>query len=115
MKVTAPGFGLDARGTIGKAITYSIWKGINYIRRRVVPQNPNTTYQQTIRKVVKRGSQDWKNAVTGVGSVSQLAWNTAAEGTAESGFNRYMRAFIIANYNKTTHTMVTPVTFPTPA
>ena len=113
-KLTGPLFSLDARASLGKAITYSIWKGINYVRRLVVPQNPNTTCQQVIRKVIKRGSVGWKNGVTGITATEQALWNTAALGTAESGFNRYMRAFIAENYS-TPCTMQTPNVYPTPA
>lgn len=114
-KTTGGLFSLDARGSVGKTIVYSIWKGINYVRRHTVPQNPNSTYQKIIRRMITRGSQAWKDAVTGIDGTQQASWNTFAEGTAESGFNRFMRAFITDNYNKTTHTMVTPNTYPTPA
>ena len=113
-KVTGPLFSLDARASLGKAITYSIWKGINYVRRLVVPQNPNTTCQVVIRKVITRASVGWKNSTTGCDATDQASWNTAAEGTAESGFNRMMRAFIAENYS-TTCTMQTPNVWPTPA
>lgn len=113
-KVTGPLFSLDARQSLGKALTYSVWKGINYVRRLVVPQNPNTTCQVVIRKVINRGSVGWKNGVTGISSAQKALWDTAAEGTAESGFNRYMRAFIAENYS-TPCTMQTPVVYPTPA
>lgn len=113
-KVVGPLFSLDARKSLGKAITYSIWKGVNYVRRLVVPQNPQTTCQTVIRKIVNHASIAWKNAVTGITATEQALWNTAAEGTAESGFNRYMRAFIAENYS-TPCTMQTPNVFPTPA
>jgi len=113
-KVTGPLFSLDARQSLGKSLTYSIWKGINYVRRLVVPQNPNTTCQIVIRKVINRGSVGWKNGVTGISTAQKALWDTAAEGTAESGFNRYMRAFVAENYS-TPCTMQTPVVYPTPA
>ena len=114
-KLTGPLFSLDARGKLGGALVASSWKGINYMRRLVIPQNPKSTYQVTIRKVMNHGSKGWKDAVTGIDATQQALWNTAAAGTAESGFNRFMRQFVLANYNKTTHTMVTPNTFPTPS
>jgi hypothetical protein len=113
-KVTGPLFSLDARQSIGKAITYSIWKGINYVRRLVVPQNPQSTCQVVIRKVISRATVGWKNGTTGITPAKQALWNTAAEGTSESGFNRFVRAFIAENYS-TPCTMQTPLVFPTPA
>lgn len=112
-KLTGPLCSFDARNKIGPMVT-SIWKGINYARRLVVPQNPQTTCQMVIRKTVTRGSQGWKNGVTGIDPTDQELWNSYAEGTAESGFDRFMRAFIAENYS-TPCTMQTPVVYPTPA
>lgn len=112
-RVTGPLCSFDVRNKIGP-IVFSIWKGINYARRLVVPQNPKTTCQVVIRKVVTRGSVGWKNGTTGCTATEQALWDTAAEGTAESGFNRMMRAFIAENYS-TPCTMQTPNVWPTPA
>ena len=113
-KGTGPLFFLDVRGTIGKVLTYSYWKGVNYVRRRVIPANPQTTCQVVIRKVITRASQGWKNGVTGITPTEQALWDTAAGNSGESGFNRFMRAFITENYS-TPCTMQTPVVYPTPA
>ena len=112
-KVTGPLCSFDVRQKIGP-IVFSIWKGINYARRLVVPQNPQTTCQTVIRKVVTRGSQGWKNATTGINATQQAQWDSYAEGSAESGFNRFMRAFNAENYS-TPCTMQTPVVYPTPS
>lgn len=40
---------LDASGTVGKTATFSKWKGRNYVRLRVTPQNPQTEGQATSR------------------------------------------------------------------
>lgn len=57
--LTAPLLSLDARGTIAKTITYSHWRGIKYARQRVIPNNPNTTAQQAVRKVFANLSTIW--------------------------------------------------------
>ena len=44
-KLYGPLFSLDARGKLGKALVYSIWKGLNYVRKYVIPANPNTAAQ----------------------------------------------------------------------
>ena len=41
-KVNGPLFSLDARGQLGKALVYAIWKGLNYARKYVIPFNPKT-------------------------------------------------------------------------
>ena len=48
-KVNGPLFSLDARNKVGDAIVYSIWKGRNYVRSRVVPHNPKTEAQGLVR------------------------------------------------------------------
>ncbi len=40
---------LDASGTVGNTATFSKWKGRNYVRLRVIPQNMRTGPQQLIR------------------------------------------------------------------
>lgn len=51
-KVTGPLMSLDASGTIGKTAVFSKWKGQNYVRLRVVPQNNQTSGQQDARTML---------------------------------------------------------------
>jgi len=101
-KVTGPLMSLDARGTIGKAITFSYWKGVNYVRARVIPNNPNTTAQQAVRGIITDASVAWKNGAT-VGAIAidaayKLAYETAAAGTGMSGFNLFIKECHTLNY-----------------
>jgi hypothetical protein len=48
-KVTGPLMSLDASGTVGKTTTFSKWKGRNYVRLRVIPQNPQSADQVDTR------------------------------------------------------------------
>jgi len=48
-KVKAPLFSLGASGSIGEALVYFSWKGINVVRQHVVPSNPQTARQNTQR------------------------------------------------------------------
>jgi len=41
-RTTAPLFSLDASGTIAKAITFSKWRGRQYVRRHAIPKNPQS-------------------------------------------------------------------------
>lgn len=50
-KVTGPLLSLDASGSVANTITFSKWKGINYLRQRVVPSNPKTAGQKTARSI----------------------------------------------------------------
>lgn len=90
-KVTAPLFGLDARGTVGSAITYSYWRGINYVRARVVPANPKSSLQTAIRDLISAATQAWKNLDSPIDSAYKAAYDTAAQGQRYSGFNLYVK------------------------
>jgi len=47
--VTAPLLSFGASGAIAKTQVYSTWRGKPYVRRHVVPSNPNTAGQQLTR------------------------------------------------------------------
>ena len=48
-KVKAPLMSLEARGAIGQAVVYFPWKGLNAVRKYVIPTNPKSTAQNTHR------------------------------------------------------------------
>ena len=94
-KVTGPFMSIDASGTFADTLTASKWKGINYIRQRVIPTYRNTTLQAAIRSLITDSSQAWKvggafGAVT-INSAYKLAYNNAASGQAMSGFDLYIK------------------------
>jgi len=59
-RLTAPLFSLTASGTLAKALTFATWRGIPYVRTRVIPANPNTADQQEVRGVFSTLSEMWK-------------------------------------------------------
>jgi|WetSurMetagenome_2_1015567.scaffolds.fasta_scaffold1306768_1 hypothetical protein len=91
-KVVSPLFSFEARGQIGKALVYSVWKGISYVRKYVVPQNPNTVNQQTIRSYFTNAV----NAYQAENATTKTAWDTyAAElSDPQSGFNAYVGKYV---------------------
>jgi hypothetical protein len=100
-KVTGPLMSLDARGTIGSAITYSFWRGINYVRSRVIPANPRSTDQVAIRDLITDASVAWKLGST-VGATTidanyKTAYQAAAAGQQYSGFNLYIKDCVALN------------------
>lgn len=89
-RLTAPLLSLGASGTIAKAITFSSWKGIQYARTRVVPENPNTAAQQETRGVFTTLVEMWKR-------MPQLArdpWIAAVRGVALTPRNMHLKANI---------------------
>ncbi len=111
VRVTGPFLSLDARGTIASTLTASAWKGINYIRSRVIPHNPNSVSQQAIRTVMTDGVSRWR--FNGVSGLKKDFWNSYAKGLGESGFNRFIRMYVGSNYSA--GTVVTPAVIPDPS
>jgi hypothetical protein len=52
-RTTAPLLSWSASGQIAQTQVYSRWKGRGYVRRYVIPANPNTTDQQETRNTFK--------------------------------------------------------------
>ncbi len=104
VRVTGPFLSLDARGTLADTMTGSFWRGINYIRERVIPHNPKSTAQTAIRGVLTDGVSKWRFGL--ISNVKKNWWNTYAKGLGESGFNRFMRKYLEDNY--TSGAKVTP-------
>jgi len=61
-KPTAPLLSFDASGTIAKTMVFSRWRGIPYVRRHVIPANPNTTGQALTRNTFTMLTELWKVA-----------------------------------------------------
>ena len=71
---------------IGKSLVYATWKGINYMRRYVVPANPNTVAQQA-----QRGLFSWVQRVANsvLITVCQKFWKKLA--VKMSAYNAFMK------------------------
>jgi len=87
VKVFAPALSLDASGTIGNAMTFSRWKGRNYIRERVIPANPRSSAQWGVRSMMRFLSQQWAS----ISPLDQAAWDELADAQAISRFNAYVQ------------------------
>src|SRR5689334_3923847 len=51
--VGGPLMSLSASGTIAKTLTYAGWKGIPYVRTRVIPANPQSSAQTLTRNTFR--------------------------------------------------------------
>jgi hypothetical protein len=85
--VTGPAMSLDASGTIGGVMTFSKWKGRNYIRQCVKPSNPKTAAQTGLRAMLSFLSQAWA-AIKVASSASYLEM---ADNDKVSTFNEYVK------------------------
>jgi hypothetical protein len=77
---------LDASGSVAKAITFSKWKGRNYVRQLVKPHNPKTAAQMGVRACMRFLTQAWA-AIKATSASSYLA---AADAKKISTFDAYI-------------------------
>jgi len=89
-KVTGPLMSMSATGTVGKAITFGAWKGIEYVREWFRPSNPNTALQIVVRARMSAAVAAYKVE----DQPTKDFWNLKAVGQALSGSNLYTRAYI---------------------
>lgn len=80
-------FGDRYSGQAGKAGVFANWKGRQYRRSYVIPANPNTTKQQSVRNNLKNGVIRWHLYC----STIRKAYAYMAAGLVMSGFNLLVR------------------------
>ena len=85
-KTTAPVLSFDARGTIADTVTFASWRGVKYARQRVVPANPNTQAQQTVRKTFALLREMWKV----LPELGRAPWAAFAAGRPFTGDNKFV-------------------------
>lgn len=74
---------VDIRNKVADMV-FSKWRGINYVRSRVTPSNPNTQAQQDVRNSLARCVDMWQ----GFTAVWKQGWAYVASGKSYSGYNR---------------------------
>jgi len=80
-------FGDVYSGQAGKAGVFAKWKGRQYRRKYVIPANPKTTMQQTIRGYFTNAITAWHS----YHSVQRLVYSYLATGLVMSGMNLLVR------------------------
>lgn len=85
-KVTGPLLSISAKGTIANTQTYANWRGVNYVRQRVIPANPRTTKQQSIRNIFANMGLLWLYAPQSL----MAPWEAFAVGKPLTGRNRFI-------------------------
>lgn len=76
-----------------KDTVFSKWKGINYIRSRVIPSNPQTGPQTAVRDSLSQLVVCWQEAYNTV----KLNQDEHASGRNYSGFNKFIGDNVIKN------------------
>lgn len=85
-KTTAPLLSFDARGQIAKTQVYSSWRGVSYVRRYVIPANPQTDAQMKTRNIFSMLNQAWLFAPAAV----RAPWDAFATGKPLTGRNKFI-------------------------
>lgn len=86
VRVNAPAMSLDASGSLAGALVFSKWKGRNYVRQLVIPSNPRSAGQQSVRGMFKFLSQIWN----GIAANRKATWEDRADDKIVSPFNAFM-------------------------
>ena len=81
-------FSLNASGSVAHTITFSRWKGRQYVRETVTPHNPRSGLQVGMRAVLKFTSQLWST----LNPTKQNTWSSKAKSMKVSPFNAYVGA-----------------------
>ena len=89
-KVLRPLQSGSASGQIGKAAVHSDWKGIHAVRSYVIPANPKTTAQVSVRTKFRDCINGWHSA--GMGALDKEAWKRYVESVKRpmTGMNAYV-------------------------
>lgn len=83
---TGPLLSFGASGTLAKTMVFSKWKGRPYVRRHVIPANPQTAAQTLTRNAFTFSSNVWKAAPT----LLRAPWERFAQGQVLSGRNAFI-------------------------
>lgn len=83
-KLTGPLFSLRASQSLGNTLTFASWRGIQYVRTLVIPENPNTADQQEVRGVFATLVEIWKR----MPALGREPWELDAAGKPYTDRNR---------------------------
>lgn len=81
-----PLLSFGARGKIGDSLVFAAWRGISYVRRHVIPANPQSTAQTLTRDIFATLEEMWKTG----GPLMRAPYNLYATGQKFVGRNAYL-------------------------
>jgi len=101
MKIIGPLFSLDARGTLGKAITYGANQFGNWVRRIVGRKYTRSDLQNNVRKLFKRGADVWHRVFKPelgqrceIDVDTNYLWELVNKGNRQAGRCEYLKYYI---------------------
>jgi len=87
-KTTAPLLSFGAAGQIGKSMVFAKWRGRSYVRRHVIPANPQTAEQSLTRDTFGWLQAVWKIAPSLL-TAPWLAYSTGKVLTDRNAFTKF--------------------------
>ena len=90
-RVKGPLFSADAFGTLHKTLTYQRRRGGNTVFMYGVPTQTSSVSQLSQRGSVASAVSAWQ----GLASASKVYWIEAARGTAVSGYNLFIKNYLL--------------------
>lgn len=103
-KVQLPLLGVRASGSVGDALVFGNWKGINTVRQHVVPANPKSTAQTAQRNLLAWTVAAWRFAPAPV----QDGFIESAKGMGYTGFNAFSKRNLLALKGQSSIASFTP-------
>lgn len=85
--VTGPLLSMSASGQVAGSFVFSNWKGRPVVRQLVVPANPNSVLQVSVRAIARFLGQNYANLT----AAEKADWLAAAQADAISQINAFQR------------------------
>ena len=86
VKLKGPMSSAEASGSLGQAATFSSWKGRAYARAKVVPTNPKSDAQTSVRAMLGFLSQQW----AALSVANKATWDEAAALSEVAPYSAYL-------------------------
>ena len=86
-KLDGPLMSMGASGSIGGVLTFGANKGRNFVRRLVIPSNPQSAAQTGVRSMMGWMGKEWAQLSAG----NQATWQTKATQFNISPFNAFVK------------------------
>ena len=85
VKIKGPMGSVNASGSLADVATFASWKGRQYARRNVIPKNPQSAPQISVRGIMAFLAAQW----SGLSAPNKATWIKLAAQTQISPFNAY--------------------------
>jgi hypothetical protein len=78
-------------GSLGGALTFSSWRGIQYVKKKAIYRYRQTPQQQYNRDKFRRAVKAWQ----GLDITTQYLWRALVYGKGLSGYEYYVKKYML--------------------